>query len=93
MVYWSFQNFFVSLTLTKASADKESLFVFSATNYNTVEKRIYSARIKPGYILMQEADYLDKNYNTGTMHSKLLRDFTGKDLVWVGLVQIFRVNT
>ena len=47
---------------------------------NTVENRRYTARIKPGYILMNESDYLKKNYLTGSMHSKLLRDFTGKDL-------------
>ena len=29
---------------------------------------------------MNEAEYLVKNYKGGSMHSKLFRDFTGKDL-------------
>ena len=54
--------------------------IFSTRNMNTVENRPYTARIRPGYILMNESKYLEKNYPTGSFHSKLLRDFTGKDL-------------
>jgi len=52
---------------------------FFTRNINPVDKRTYTARIKPGYILMNEAEYLEKNHKGGSMHSKLLRDFTGKD--------------
>lgn len=54
-------------------------YIFSTYNVNPVDGRTYRARIKPGYILMNEADYLSKNYPGGSMHSKLFRDFTGKD--------------
>ena len=45
-----------------------------------MDKRYYKSAIKPGYILMQESEYLDTHYKTGTRHSKLLQDFTGKSV-------------
>jgi len=45
---------------------------------NKVENRSYTASIRPGYILMQNTDYLEQNYNDDTRHAKLLHDFTGK---------------
>ena len=58
-------------------------WLLSTKNVNPVNKRTYTAKIKPGYVLINEADYLVKNYQGGSMHSKLFRDFTGKDLAWV----------
>ena len=55
-------------------------WLLSTKNVNPVNKRTYTAKIKPGYVLVQEAEYLNKNYPGGSMHSKLFRDFTGKDL-------------
>ena len=64
---------------TDVSIKDCDLIIFSARINNPVGKRTYTALIKPGYMLMQDADYLNRHYNGGTMHSKLLRDFTGKD--------------
>jgi len=44
-----------------------------------VDGRTHTAKIKPGYILMNEAEYLKNNHQGGSMHSKLLKDFTGKN--------------
>jgi len=54
---------------------------FITRNFNPTTKRYYPTSIRPGYILMHDVEYLKKNYNqSGTMHSKLLQDFTGKDI-------------
>merc|ERR1712235_75138 len=55
---------------------------FVTTNVNPVDGKTYRARIKPGYILMNEAEYLTKHYgdrSISSMHSKLFQDFSGKD--------------
>ena len=52
-------------------------------NFNQVTKRYYTANIEPGYILMQKTTYLMEHYtgdSTGTKHSKLFKDFTGKSI-------------
>ena len=57
-------------------------FILSTTNVNPVDGRTYKARIRPGYILMNEAEYLTKHHgdrSTSSMHSKLFQDFSGKD--------------
>jgi len=56
---------------------------FVTTNVNPVDGKTYKARIKPGYILMNEAEYLTKHHGersrTSSFHSKLFQDFAGKD--------------
>ena len=94
MVYW-FKNFIqVLLSITrvcsrlKPSAKclqnrKYSIqhkYLLRVRNFNPVTKRNYTSNIKPGYILMQKATYLEENYKTGTRHSKLFNDFTGKSI-------------
>ena len=45
-----------------------------------MDKRYYKSAIKPGYILMQESEYLVTHYKTGSLHSRLFQDFTGKSI-------------
>ena len=37
-------------------------------------------RIRPGYIVLNEVEYLDQNHPRGSFHMKLLKDFIGKDM-------------
>jgi len=54
---------------------------FRRRNYSPVEKRSFRSVIKPGYILMQETDYLIRHYkNEPSFHSMLFKDFTGKSI-------------
>merc|ERR1719259_446246 len=54
---------------------------FRRRNYNSVERRSFRSIIKPGYILMQETEYLERHYKSGTRHSKPFEDFTGKSII------------
>ena len=45
-------------------------------------KNGFDARIRPGYIVMREAEYLEKkmeNHYSRSIHFSLLEDFTGKN--------------
>ena len=51
------------------------------TRYNPVEKRSVRSNIRPGYILMQETEYLQQHYQgEPSLHSMLFKDFTGKSI-------------
>ena len=54
--------------------------MFRLNHVNPIDDSQFMAQIKPGYILMNEREYLLKNAGFGVMHSRLIRDFTGKDL-------------
>ena len=41
---------------------------------------------------MHEGDYLAANYKDGTMHSKLLQDFTGKTIQTLSKEQTFYIG-
>jgi len=57
------------------------IYIFRRRNYSPVEKRSFRSVIKPGYILMQETDYLIRHYkNEPSFHSMLFKDFTGKSI-------------
>jgi len=52
---------------------------FRTVNINPTTKRRYRTSIRPGYIIMQNDEYLIKNYPQGlSLHEKLFLDFTGK---------------
>ena len=69
-----------------------SQLLFRTTNYNPVDKRSYRASIRPGYILMQDVDYLERNYPGQSHHARLLNDFTGKSKTKLASEGIFYVG-